>query len=220
MEKHFKTPKGTELPLMNLRGKLYLQVAHRIMWFLEEKPNWVISTKIVELKDKFVIMSATIIDESGVARATAHKCAGFQENDLEKCETGAIGRALAFLGYGTQFALDELEEKEKLADAPLEIKSPNKGTLDAPKAQSKPKPENHAPQSPNGISEPQAKRLYAIAMTKGYNKDTLMDACSHFLGTEIHGLTQIPRSKYQDLVSSIEQKPVEPADFSDDEMPF
>lgn len=117
--KTFKTPKGTELPLMDLKGKPYLQVAHRIVWFLEEKSEWVIKTYIVERTDSFIIMKAVICDETGKIRAEAHKCSEFKDNELEKTETGAIGRALAFLGYGTQFCSDELNEGDRLADSPV-----------------------------------------------------------------------------------------------------
>jgi hypothetical protein len=36
---------------------------------------------------------------------------------LEKAETGSVGRALAYCGFGTQFA-PELEEESRFADAP------------------------------------------------------------------------------------------------------
>ncbi|HTD18454.1 MAG TPA: hypothetical protein VK667_02885, partial [Ktedonobacteraceae bacterium] len=38
---------------------------------------------------------------------------------IEKAETGAIGRALAALGYGTQFA-PELNEEHRIVDSPVE----------------------------------------------------------------------------------------------------
>jgi hypothetical protein len=44
---------------------------------------------------------------------------------LEKSETGAVGRALAFCGYGTQFA-PELEESNRLADAPYPVGGGNR----------------------------------------------------------------------------------------------
>jgi hypothetical protein len=52
--------------------------------------------------------------------ATSHKhesAAGFGDY-REKAETGAIGRALALCGYGTQFA-PEFDEEERLADSPM-----------------------------------------------------------------------------------------------------
>ena len=39
---------------------------------------------------------------------------------MEKAETGSIGRALALLGYGTQFCADELDEGDRIVDAPAE----------------------------------------------------------------------------------------------------
>ena len=52
MHKTFKTPKGTELPLLDLRGKDYLMVAHRLVWFREEHSDWTIETE-VKREDKW-----------------------------------------------------------------------------------------------------------------------------------------------------------------------
>ncbi len=43
--RNFKTAKGTELPLLNLRGKQYLEVRFRLVWFREDHPNWSVSIK-------------------------------------------------------------------------------------------------------------------------------------------------------------------------------
>jgi len=117
----FKTKAGTELPLLNLKGKDYLQAAHRIQWFREEKPDWSIETDCVTTSPESSIFKATIKDASGKIIATAHKSEtvkGFADH-MEKAETGAISRALALCGYGTQFA-QELDEGERLADSPLQ----------------------------------------------------------------------------------------------------
>lgn len=117
----FKTPKGTTLPLLDLKGKSYLQVAHRIQWFREEHPNWCIRTDLRYFEPgKYAVTCATICNEKSEVIATAHKhetMEGFYDF-IEKSETGAIGRALALCGYGTQFT-DDLEEGERLADAPV-----------------------------------------------------------------------------------------------------
>lgn len=128
VRKSFKTPKGTELPILNLRGKEYLQVAHRLVWFREENPQGVIRTMLKERqgegKDEYAIFQAEIhvmTDRGPMLVATAHKKetrAGF-DDFIEKAETGSIGRALALFGYGTQFTADELDEGDRLADAPL-----------------------------------------------------------------------------------------------------
>ncbi len=119
----FKTPKGTTLPLMDIKGKQYLQVAHRLVWFREEHADWTLETS-VEIKEDNAIGRCIVLDASGrhIASGTKYEDRkGFQDF-IEKAETGAIGRALAFCGYGTQFTID-LQEGERLADAPLEKKT-------------------------------------------------------------------------------------------------
>ena len=119
-EKFFKTPKGTMLPLMDLKGKDYLQVAHRIIWFREDHPDWIMEVSFPILEKDIVLAKATITDEKGQIRAIAHRTE-FSMNDLENAETGAIGRALGHLGYGTQFCTELLEnEGKKLADSPIQ----------------------------------------------------------------------------------------------------
>ena len=66
-------------------------------------------------------MKATIKNKEGQILAQGHKAenkASFSDY-LEKAETGAIGRALALCGYGTQFTGDELDEGKRIVDAPV-----------------------------------------------------------------------------------------------------
>lgn len=132
MSNVFKTKNGTELPLIKLKGKDYLQVAHRLVWFEEQNINYDISTQFLQLSDEHAVAKATVIIFDGdkvMRKATATK----QENKknfadyIEKAETGSIGRALAMLGYGTQFTGDELDEGARLADSPVDPvkKAPN-----------------------------------------------------------------------------------------------
>ena len=124
--KSFKTKAGTELPMMDLRGKDYLLVAHRVQWFREEHPDWTIKT-IVEpdFEKQRCVARAEIANTDGQLIASATKfedIKGFGDY-IEKSETGAIGRALALCGYGTQFA-PELDEEDRIVDAPLPAKKP------------------------------------------------------------------------------------------------
>jgi hypothetical protein len=118
--RNYKTSHGTELPLLNLRGKEYLEVKYRLVWFREEHPDWTIKTEFVSIQEKSALAKATILDEQGRIVSTSHKFEnerGFPDF-LEKAETGAIGRALALIGYGTQFCADELDEGARIVDAP------------------------------------------------------------------------------------------------------
>lgn len=142
MSKTKKLKSGTELPLLNLKGKDYLQVAHRLVWFREEHPTGIITTEQVAGDDDkgYVVFKATIqiVDrekQTSHIIATGHKREqeGNFPDYLEKAETGAVGRALALAGYGTQFEPD-LDEGDRLADAPLLPKSETKVTVASPSA--------------------------------------------------------------------------------------
>lgn len=113
------TPKGTKLPLMNLKGKPYLQVAHRLIWFREEEPQAGIETQPLAMTEEYAVFQAKILRQ-GMVVATATKRESKKDfpDFIEKAETGAIGRALALLGYGTQFATADLDEGSRLADSP------------------------------------------------------------------------------------------------------
>lgn len=120
----FKTTKGTELPLLNLRGREYLEVKYRLVWFREEHPDWSIETELLTVTDDSASARAVIRDESGRIIATSHKFENRQgfPDFIEKAETGAIGRALALIGYGTQFCADELDEGKRIVDAPVDTR--------------------------------------------------------------------------------------------------
>lgn len=121
--KTMKTEAGTELPLLNLRGKDYLQVAHRIVWFRECYPEGTIETTIFESSEDHSIVRAKIMNADKVlAMGTKREDKKHFADHLEKAETGAIGRALALCGFGTQFA-PEFDEGERLADSPLPAKN-------------------------------------------------------------------------------------------------
>lgn len=127
----YKTPKGTDLPLLNLRGKDYLEVKYRIVWFREDHPVWTIETELLSVTEASACARAAIRDEQGRIIATSHKFENKQgfPDFIEKAETGAIGRALALIGYGTQFCADELDEGERLVDSPTSRKPEGKNPL-------------------------------------------------------------------------------------------
>jgi hypothetical protein len=92
-----------------------------------EHAAWDIRTEIanLDLEKGIALVRADIFDEKG-----NHKSSGLKMevkssfgDYAEKAETGAIGRALAALGYGTlqTFDLEEGIEKGRIADAPVKL---------------------------------------------------------------------------------------------------
>jgi hypothetical protein len=93
-------------------GGLYLKAAFAVLWFRHDHSDWEISTEIITADENFALMKATVRDEQGRVLATGHKSCtrqAFPAGWIEKAESGAVARALGFLGYGTEFG--ELEEE-------------------------------------------------------------------------------------------------------------
>jgi len=120
-----RMPEYLQPYLLRMQGnKVYLPAQFRVVWFREECPDWSIQTEIVEggMAEGFATVKATIRNAEGKPLATAHKTETLQDfaaGFVEKAETGAVARALAFVGFGAQYAV-ELDEGEHVADAPVQ----------------------------------------------------------------------------------------------------
>lgn len=137
VRKEFVTKSGLTLPLTNLKGKEYLLAAHRILWFVTDTPRYTMETKFLELSQERAVVMTTIttFDEEGKIIRRADGVKAEDKKDFadfsEKAVTGSQARALLFLGFGTQFSGDELnelmnekgQEVNRLADAPLAPKA-------------------------------------------------------------------------------------------------
>lgn len=155
------------MQIKNRNGAVdYLPVQWRMVWFRSLCPNGVIETEMIHLdldreteeetyqwnndlrrSEKVIkrapglaVFRATVRDgKGGVATGTKSEKAASFGDYLEKAETGAIGRALAALGYGTQFTGNEFEEGQRIADAPVDRGTSNT-RADNNRAQSNNKP--------------------------------------------------------------------------------
>lgn len=102
--------------LMNLRGKEYLKVADRVLWFRKEHVDGSIEVDLLEheLGPGFALFKATVtfhVAKPFPTNVVVHGHGSEERKDfpdyVEKAETKAIGRALAAAGYGTLAAMDE-----------------------------------------------------------------------------------------------------------------
>jgi hypothetical protein len=123
--KHLRPMKG---------GAEYLDVKWRLVWLREEHPDAEIETRNLEHEaGKWASFWARVaIPGQGSATGHGSETAADFRDYYEKAETKALGRALAALGYGTQFVGDELDEGQRIVDAPVQ--------RPAPRAQERPAP--------------------------------------------------------------------------------
>lgn len=109
--------------LIDIKGKSYLQVMHRLIWLREEFPDAVIDTELVSLTDQQAVFRAKVTTPSGgSATGFGSETPADYRDYIEKAETKAIGRALAALGFGTQFSAYEFggeHEANRVVDSPV-----------------------------------------------------------------------------------------------------
>lgn len=111
--------------VVKLRGKDYLEVKWRLVWLRVEHPDAIISTELVfhDPERKLAIFKAEVaIPKGGSATGWGSETVEDFGDYLEKAETKALGRALAALGFGTQFTEDyEFGAAQgKVVDAPVQ----------------------------------------------------------------------------------------------------
>lgn len=144
-------PNDHLMQIKNRNGSAdYLPVQWRLVWFREHCPEGSIETemlhldldreteeegyawnndtrrseKVIKRANGLAVFRATVKDgKGGIATGTKSEKAASFPDYIEKAETGAIGRALAALGYGTQFA-PELDEQHRIVDAPVDRSTP------------------------------------------------------------------------------------------------
>jgi hypothetical protein len=110
--------------LTRVNGAEYLEVKWRLVWFRSENPNGRIQTELVSHQDDTAIFRAHVeIPEAGSATGWGSESAGDFGDYLEKAETKSLGRALAALGYGTQFCPDfEFgADDNRVVDSPIDL---------------------------------------------------------------------------------------------------
>lgn len=93
--------------LTKVNGSDYLEVKWRLVWLRDVHPDAVIDTDLIEHNAQHAVVRARVTLPTG-ASASGWGSEGLDDfaNYIEKAETKALGRALAALGFGTQFCPD------------------------------------------------------------------------------------------------------------------
>ncbi|MCA9859255.1 MAG: hypothetical protein KC438_06000 [Thermomicrobiales bacterium] len=105
-------------------GADYLEVKWRVYWLRTQHPDAVIATEMISHENNVAVFKAHVSIPGG-GSSTGWGSEGYDDfrDYLEKAETKALGRALAALGFGTQFTpdFDFAEGQEKVVDAPVRM---------------------------------------------------------------------------------------------------
>ncbi|HQX63107.1 MAG TPA: hypothetical protein PK593_06570 [Thermomicrobiales bacterium] len=116
--------------LTKISGRDYLEVKWRLVWLRSTHPEAQIETALVEHRDDAAIFRARVILPGGAsATGWGSERAGDFADYLEKAETKALGRALAAVGFGTQFCwdFDFGVEQQRVVDSPVDIRAARDG---------------------------------------------------------------------------------------------
>ena len=175
----------------------YLPVKWRLVWLRDVHPDAVIETQAVTIEDDFAVFRAHVVVPGG-GKATGYGSEGIKDfrDFIEKAETKAIGRALAALGFGTQFCedFDDGARDGNVVDSPVDRGSRRSVNADTPRTN--PPETANAPannQTPNGdvkfVNERQLKFIWALAREAGMSDE------------EVHGETfrQYEKTSTRDL---------------------
>lgn len=121
--------------LTRVNGADYLEVKFRLVWLRDLHPEATIATELhTLLNDKAVFRCEITLPTGASATGWGSETAGDFRDFLEKAETKAIGRALAALGFGTQFCPDHEfgVAAGRVVDAPVNRPRPVQGTTPRP----------------------------------------------------------------------------------------
>lgn len=114
--------KSLQSKAIDIKGKKYVQVSERVLFFNEEYPNGYIATEILtDLESAYIVIRARATPDAAnpLRRFTGHSQATVGDGmvnktaALENAETSAVGRALALMGIGVIESIASADEMNK-----------------------------------------------------------------------------------------------------------
>ena len=117
---------------VNIRGKEYVTVAERVALFREKRAELgTIETELLQDDGDSCTFKASVYVQgeliaTGYAKEVRTASAINKTSYIENCETSAVGRALAFCGYGM---VDGIASADEVAGA-IEAQEPPRAKLD------------------------------------------------------------------------------------------
>src|SRR5690606_30120005 len=195
--------------IIRLSNGEYLEVKWRLVWFRQEHPAGRIDTEVMEVTPDYARVRATasypievggqIEWALGTGHGTATRTAKqYGDRYVERAETAAIGRALAALGYGTQYASELSEADGDLSDAPVSRPQPpeDDNPWDVP-PHPRPVEAQRSQRSSGGrrATDRQVGFIKALIHEQGISRETLEQTLQARYGHGLDGLTTAEASE-------------------------
>ena len=182
--------------LTKVNGADYLEVKWRLVWLRETHPDAVVETDLVSHDGSFAVFRAKVTLPGGGA-ATCWGSEGIDDfrDYIEKAETKAIGRALAALGFGTQFCpdFDFGAAAGRVVDSPIDSASSQGrrlATVGAAEADRRIASVNQP------ATQRQLKFIQAIARESGLDDDALNGEVERLYGAPMTDLSRRDASAF------------------------
>lgn len=204
------------LTLVN--GKEYLEVRWRIKWFRTDFPEGRIETDLVSYTEREAVVKATVtaIRDGAICGVSSDYGSETPQDFgdyLEKASTKAIGRALASLGFGTQFTTehDFGADQGRVVDSPVARGGGSRETSN----QARPQPQ----QSSSGeilASDPQMGAIYGIQKSMNWTDVETGDLAHDLFGvrdTGRKGSPNITKAQASQLIEAMNAAKVEGQGF-------
>lgn len=192
----------------------YLDVKWRLVWLRQRDPDAKIETTLVEHQGDAAVFKARVVMTTGAeASGWGSETMSDFRDYLEKAETKALGRALAALGFGTQFTPDyDLEQepglsgRERIADSPVEFASTRGRRMAGPEVY-----QQNAGATPTAqtVTSRQLKFIQAIAREAGLDEAAVRADVMESFGTTVEDLGRREASEYIERLQSLRnQQPI------------
>ena len=182
--------------LTKLNGRDYLEVKWRLLWLRTEHPEAIIATEMVKHEAGLALFRAHVaLPEGGQASGWGSETSSDFPDYIEKAETKALGRALAALGYGTQFC-EDFDFSEGRRDGEYAV-------VDTPVG----RPLRRIREVPPRATAPQVKAIYSIGRaSRSLGEDGVDAICRERFGCEPADLTRRQASELIDALRGNREK--------------
>ena len=188
--------------LTRVNGSDYLEVKWRLVWLRDQHPDATVETELVSHIDNTAVFRARIaIPGGGSSTGWGSETSGDFRDYLEKAETKAIGRALAALGFGTQFCPDfEFGAAVgRVVDAPVKVANRSRTAAPAER-QDAMAVAAIGPDQP--ATQRQLRYLQAVAREAGLDGEALDERAMQEYGVLAAALSRRDASSLIDLIQT------------------